>query len=63
MLKLPLNAKKEKYTPDQLAVISLEEVKKMITLQDPKAFDKKASSKKAKIKRVTKKPATKKKAS
>ena len=62
MLKLPANAKKEKYTPDELAGISLEEVKKMITFQDPKAFDKKASSKKPKRKSVTKKPATKKKA-
>jgi len=62
MLKLPPNAKKEKYTADELAGISLEEVKKLITLQDPKAFDKKASSKKPKRKSVTKKPATKKKA-
>ncbi len=62
MLKLPANAKKEKYTPDELAGISLEEVKKMITFQDPKAFDKKASSKKPKRKIVTKKTATKKKA-
>ena len=51
MLKLPANAKKEKYTPDELAGISLEEVKKLITLQDPKAFDKKASSKKKSAKK------------
>ncbi|MEJ7821401.1 MAG: type I DNA topoisomerase [Chitinophagaceae bacterium] len=51
MLKLPANAKKEKYTPDELAGISLEEVKKMITFQDPKAFDKKASSKKKSAKK------------
>ena len=57
MLKLPANAKKEKYTADELAGISLEEVKKMITFQDPKAFDKKVSSKKPKRKSVTKKKA------
>jgi len=51
MLKLPANAKKEKYTADELAGISLEEVKKMITLQDPKAFDKKTSSKKKSAKK------------
>ena len=46
MLKLPLNAKKAKYTAEELADLSIDEVKKMIVSQDPKAFDKKASKKK-----------------
>ena len=37
---------KGKYTAEELAVISLEEVKKMIIAQEPKAFDKKAPAKK-----------------
>ncbi len=45
MLKLT-SANKTKYTPEELAEISLEEVKKMIVAQDPKAFDKKTSTKK-----------------
>ncbi len=39
MLKL---TGKGKYTPEELAAIDLEEVKKIIIAQDPKAFDKKA---------------------
>ncbi len=35
-----------KYTPEELANIELEEVKKMILVQEPKAFDKKAPAKK-----------------
>ncbi len=35
-----------KYTPEQLEVIELEEIKKMIVAQDPKAFDKKTAVKK-----------------
>ncbi|MES2652294.1 MAG: type I DNA topoisomerase [Bacteroidota bacterium] len=49
MLKLRNNAKtKAKYTPEELAEISLEEVKKLIVEQLPKAFDvkKKAPAKK-----------------
>ena len=46
-----------KYTADELATIGLEEVKKMIISQDPKAFDKKTTAKKA----GAKKAATKKK--
>lgn len=45
MLKLA-NANKTKYTAEELADISLEDVKKMIVAQDPKAFDKKTSIKK-----------------
>lgn len=46
MLKLGLNKANAKYTPEELAVIELDEVKKMIVAQDPKAFDKKAPAKK-----------------
>ncbi len=45
-----------KYTAEQLAIIELADVKKMILIQEPKAFDKKATKKK-----TTKKAATKKK--
>ena len=44
MLKL---TGKGKYTPEELANIDLEEVKKMIIAQDPKAFDKKATRKRS----------------
>jgi DNA topoisomerase-1 len=37
---------KGKYTPEELAAIDLEEVKKIIIAQDPKAFDKKIAPKK-----------------
>ena len=57
MIKLPATADKTKYIAEELANISLEEVKKMILVQDPKAFDKKTSKKKS-----TKKAASKKKA-
>jgi DNA topoisomerase-1 len=46
MLKLPTNKNKAKYTPEELMALSLEDVKKMIVSQDPKAFDKKNSAKK-----------------
>ncbi len=46
MLKLPFKDDKAKYTAEELAVISLEDVKKMIVAQDPKAFDKKSTKKK-----------------
>lgn len=49
-----------KYTPEELAVIDLETIKKMIVLQEPKAFDKK--SKAAPKKAAAKKAAPKKKA-
>ena len=58
MLKLHANANKTKYTPEELGDIQLEDVKKMIVAQDPKAFDKKTSTKK----RSTKKARLKKKA-
>ncbi len=50
MLKLSANGAKGKFTPEELATIDLEEVKKMIVAQDPKAFDKKSTKKKAKKK-------------
>ncbi|HSN60502.1 MAG TPA: DNA topoisomerase, partial [Ferruginibacter sp.] len=52
-----------KYTPEELAVIELDAVKKMILIQEPKAFDKKAAVKKkaAPKKAAAKKAAPKKK--
>jgi DNA topoisomerase-1 len=54
MLKLGFNpATKQKYTPEELAVISLDEVKKLIVAQVPKAFEKKkAPAKKAPVKKA-----------
>ena len=46
MLKLGLSKSNEKYTPEELAAISLDEIKKIILTQEPKAFDKKAPAKK-----------------
>lgn len=57
MLKLIGQGANGKYTPEELAVLSLEDVKKMILVQEPKAFDKKAAVKK---KAAPKKAATKK---
>ena len=57
MLKLVGKGAAGKFTPEELAVLSLEEVKKMILVQDPKAFDKAPAKKKA----VAKKAAVKKK--
>lgn len=51
-----------KYTAEELATIDLEEVKKMILIQEPKAFDKKAKAP-AKKKAAAKKAAPKKAAS
>lgn len=51
MLKLDRKAKGDKYTPEELAAISLDEVKKMIVEQVPNAFDKKGA-KKAAIKKT-----------
>lgn len=53
MLKLPAGAKNTKYTTEELAEIPLEEVKKMIVAQDPKAFDKKTSSRKKPSRKTT----------
>lgn len=48
MLKLTKNEKGEKFSPEELANLSLEEVKKMITDQVPNAFDKKGKKAAAK---------------
>jgi DNA topoisomerase-1 len=58
MLKLTGQGANGKYTPEELAVIDLETIKKMILQQEPKAFDKKAPAKK---KTAVKKAAPKKK--
>ena len=47
-----------KYTAEELAGIELEEVKKMILAQDPRAFDKKAAPKKAAAKKAAPKKST-----
>ncbi len=51
-----------KFTPEELSALSLEDVKAMILIQNPKAFDKKGAKKTAAKKATTgaaKKPATK----
>jgi DNA topoisomerase-1 len=69
MLKLGRKEGGEKYTPEEVAVLPLEEVKKMIEAQVPNAFAKKAAAKKAPAKKAPakkvagKKTATKKAAS
>lgn len=64
IFKIPKNKKEEKFTPEELAEVSLEEVKKWITAQDKNAFKekpKKAAAKKPAAKKATvKKPAAKK---
>lgn len=50
MMKLPANGAKGKFTPEELAAIELDAVRKMIVAQDPKAFDKKTVKKKVKKK-------------
>jgi len=57
MLKITAKPEGGKYTPEELSTMELEDVKKMILQQDPKAFDKKAATKKAASKRVTAKKA------
>jgi DNA topoisomerase-1 len=56
MLKLGKNPKtKDKYIPEELSVLNLEEVKKLITDQIPDAFETKAKKAPAKKKVATKK--------
>jgi len=63
MLKLRKNpATNDKYTPEELAVLPLEEVKKLIVEQLPNAFEPKAPRKKAAAKADGTKAAPKKKA-
>jgi DNA topoisomerase I len=59
MIKLTAKADGVKYTTDELAVIDLEEVKKLILAVDPKAFDTKKGAKKAAKKTATKTAAKK----
>lgn len=47
-----LNAAGAKYTPEELAALELEDVKKIILAQDPKAFDAKGKKKAAPKKKV-----------
>ena len=63
MMKIVGGGANGKYTAEELAVIDLETVKKMIVVQDPKAFDKKtkAAPKKAATKKAPAKKAAKKK--
>jgi len=64
MLKLVGGGAQGKYTTEELVVIDLEEVKKMILIQEPKAFDKKtkaAPKKAAASKTAVKKAPAKKK--
>jgi len=61
MMKITAKPHGGKYTPEEVASLSLDEVKKMILQQDPKAFDKKAAKKKAAPKKAAPKKAAKKK--
>jgi len=60
MLKLTAKPGGGKYSPEELAEIDVEEVKKMILKQDPKAFDKKAAKKAVPKKTAAKKSPPKK---
>lgn len=64
MLKVTKKQDDTKYTPEELAVVSIEEVKRMIELQVPDAFAKKAKApaKKAAPKKAAAKKTAKKKA-
>ncbi len=55
MLKITAKPEGGKYTPEELSQLPVEEVKKMILQQDPKAFDKKTVKKKAAPKKAAKK--------
>jgi DNA topoisomerase I len=61
--KLTGSGAKGKYTPEELTALTIDDVKKMIVAQEPKAFDKKApAKKKAAVKKAAvKKVAVKKK--
>ena len=61
MIKIARKKDGEKYTNEELAVISLDEVKKLIEVEEPDAFTKKAAAKKTAPKKVAaKKTAAKK---
>ncbi|MDQ2718689.1 MAG: type I DNA topoisomerase [Bacteroidota bacterium] len=57
MLKITSKPGGGKYTPEELAVTELEDIKKMILQQDPKAFDKKGAAKKTASKKAAPKKA------
>jgi DNA topoisomerase-1 len=61
MLKIPKKADDNKYTSEEAATFSLDDVKKMIEAEIPGAFAKKEKKPAAKKKAATKKAATKKK--
>jgi DNA topoisomerase-1 len=63
MLKVTKKLDDTKYTPEELAVVPIEEVKRMIELQVPDAFAKKtkAPAKKSATKKTAPKKAAKKK--
>ena len=64
MFKIPKNKKDEKFSPEELAEVPLDEVKKWITAQDKNAFKekpKKAPAKKPAVKKAAGKTPTKKK--
>ena len=58
MLKLGRKDGGEKYTPEELSSVPIDDVKKMIEHQVPGAFSKKAVSKKSATKKSTAKKAT-----
>lgn len=62
MLKITVKPEGGKYTPEELSSIELEDIKKMILRQDPKAFDKKTATKKAASKKAAAKKLAPKKA-
>lgn len=61
MLKLPKKASGEKYIPEELTHLTIEEVKGMIEAQVPGAFSKKSGAKKTAIKKAPAKKAAPKK--
>jgi DNA topoisomerase-1 len=61
MLKISGKPGGGKYTAEELADLELEDIKKMILQQDPKAFDKKSAAKKSAKKKTAPKKSAKKK--
>ena len=51
MLKFIGSGANGKYTPEEAALFTLEDIKKMILVQEPKAFDKKTTAKKTAVKK------------
>jgi DNA topoisomerase-1 len=61
MLKLPANGANGKFSTEELSSMEIEDVKKIIIAQDPKAFDKKGAAKKGAAKKGTAKKSASKK--